>query len=77
MFAKVVALIVAAAFEGANALLVMYGKAAPKWGPISMSRGSVTSRRQDFLHNGFSVLIDAGTDVLRWANEHDATFDSI
>jgi hypothetical protein len=74
VFAKGVALIVTTTFEEANALLVMYGKAGPKWDPISMSRGSVTSRAQDFLHNGFSVLIDAGVDVLRWANEHDSKF---
>jgi hypothetical protein len=48
----------------------MYGKAGPGWDPISFSRGSVSSRTQDFLHNGFSVLIDAGADVLKWANEH-------
>ena len=74
VFAKGIALIVTTTFEEANALLVMYGKAGPKWDPISMSRGSVTSRAQDFLHNGFSVLIDAGADVLRWANEHDSKF---
>jgi hypothetical protein len=74
VFAKGIALIVTITFEEANALLVMYGKAGPKWDPISMSRGSVTSRAQDFLHNGFSVLIDAGADVLRWANEHDSKF---
>jgi hypothetical protein len=74
VFAKGVALIVTTTFEEANALLVMYGKAGPKWDPISMSRGSVTSRAQDFLHNGFSVLIDAGVDVLRWANGHDSKF---
>ncbi len=74
VFAKGVALIVTATFEEANALLRMYGKAGPKWDPISYSRGSVTSRTQDFLHNGFSVLIDAGFDVLQWANEHDPKF---
>ena len=74
VFAKGIALIVTITFEEANALLVMYGKAGPKWDPISGSRGSVTSRAQDFLHNGFSVLIDAGADVLRWANEHDSKF---
>jgi Domain of unknown function (DUF4020)/SIR2-like domain len=74
VFAKGVALIVTAAFEEANALMSMYGKADPKWDPISLSRGSVTSRTQDFLHNGFSVLIDAGFDVLQWANEHESKF---
>jgi hypothetical protein len=74
VFAKGVALIVTATFEEANALLLMYGKAGQKWDPISSSRGSVTSRTQDFLHNGFSVLIDAGFDVLQWANEHDPRF---
>lgn len=71
VFAKGLALIVTAAFEEARALLLMYGKAGPKWDPISFSRGSVSSRTQDFLHNGFSVLIDAGADVLHWANEHE------
>jgi Domain of unknown function (DUF4020)/SIR2-like domain len=70
VFAKGMALIVTVTFEEAIALLLMYGKAGPKWDPISLSRGSVTSRTQDFLHNGFSVLIDAGFDVLQWANEH-------
>lgn len=74
VFAKGVALIVTATFEEANALLLMYGKAGPKWDPISFSRGSVTSRTQDFLHNGFSALIDAGFEVLQWANEHDPKF---
>ena len=74
VFAKGIALIVTTTFEEANALLVMYGKAGPKWDPISMSRGSVTSGTQDFLHNGFSVLIDAGVDVLRRANENDLKF---
>lgn len=74
VFAKGIALVVTTTFKEANALLVMYGKASSKWDPISMSRGSVTSRAQDFLHNGFSVLIDAGLDVLRWANEHDSKF---
>jgi hypothetical protein len=68
VFAKGLALIVTAAFEEARSLLLMYGKADPD--PISFSRGSVNSRIQDFLHNGFSVLIDAGADVLKWANEH-------
>jgi hypothetical protein len=76
VFAKGLALIVTAAFEEARALLLMYGKAGPKWDPISSSRGSVSSRMQDFLHNGFSVLIDAGVDVLTWANEHDPKFAS-
>ena len=34
VFAKGVALIVTTAFEEANALLLMYGKAGPKWDPI-------------------------------------------
>ncbi len=76
VFAKGLALIVTAAFEEARTLLLMYGKAGPKWDPISYSRGSVSSRTQDFLHNGFSVLIDAGVDVLKWANEHDPKFAS-
>jgi hypothetical protein len=76
VFAKGVALIVTATFEEANALLLMYGKAGPKWDPISLSRGSVFSRTQDFLDNGFSVLIDAGADVLQWANEHQPKFAS-
>jgi len=76
VFAKGVALIVTVTFEEANALLLMYGKAGPKWDPISLSRGSVSSRTQDFLHNGFSVLIDAGADVLQWANEHQPRFAS-
>ncbi len=74
VFAKCIARIVTTTFEEANALLVMYGEAGPKWDPISMSRGSVTSGAQDFLHNGFSVLIDAGVDVLQWANENDLKF---
>jgi len=74
VFAKGIALIVTTTFEEANALLVMYEKAAPKWDPISTSRGSVTSRAQDFLHNGFSVVIDAGVELLRWSNEHDSKF---
>jgi hypothetical protein len=76
VFAKGLALIVTAAFEEARALLSMYGKAGPKWDPTSYSRGSVSSRMQDFLHNGFSVLIDAGADILKWANEHDPKFAS-
>ena len=76
VFAKGVALIVTVTFEDANALLLMYGKAGPKWDPISLSRGSVSSRTQDFLHNGFSVLIDAGADVLQWANELQPKFAS-
>ena len=76
IFAKGVALIVTVTFEEANALLLMYGKAGPKWDPISLSRGSVSSRTQDFLDNGFSVLIDAGADVLQWANEHQPKFAS-
>lgn len=76
VFAKGLALIVTAAFEEARALLLMYGRAGPKWDPISFSRGSVNSRIQDFLHNGFSVLIDAGADVLKWANAHETKFAS-
>lgn len=76
VFAKGLTLIVTAVFEEARALVLMYGKAGPKWDPISYSRGSVSSRMQDFLHNGFSVLIDAGADVLKWANEHDPKFAS-
>jgi len=76
VFAKGLALIVTASFEEARALLLMYGKAGPKLDPISSSRGSVGSRMQDFLNNGFSVLIDAGADVLKWANEHNPKFAS-
>ena len=68
------ALIVTSAFEEARTLSLMYGKARPKWDPISFSRGSTASRIQDHLRNGFSVLIDAGGDVLRWANERKPTF---
>ncbi len=74
VFAKGIVLIVTTTFEQANPLLAMYGKAGPKWDPISMSRGSVASRAQGFLHNGFSVLIDAGADVLRRPNGHDSKF---
>jgi hypothetical protein len=66
--------IVTSAFEEARTLLLMYGKAGPKWDPISYSRGSTASRIQDHLRNGFSVLIDAGVDVLSWANEHKPMF---
>ncbi len=76
VFAKGLALIVTAVFEEARTLLLMYGKAGPKWDPISFSRGSVASRIQDHLHNGFSVLIDAGAGVLTWANEHEPKFAS-
>jgi hypothetical protein len=54
----------------------MYGKAGSKWDPISFSRGSTSSRVQDHLRNGFSALIDAGADVLHWANEHEPDFAS-
>lgn len=76
VFAKGVASIVTATFEEARTLLLMYDKAGPKWDPISYFRGSVASRMQDHLHNGFSVLIDAGADVLGWANEHEPKFAS-
>jgi hypothetical protein len=76
VFAKGLALIVTTAFEETRALLLMYDEAGPKWDPISFSRGSVASRIQDHLHNGFSLLIDAGADVLRWANEHEPKFAS-
>jgi Domain of unknown function (DUF4020)/SIR2-like domain len=68
--------IVTSVFEEVRTLLLMYGKAGPKWDPISFSRGSTASRIQDHLRNGFSVLIDAGVDVLRWANEQKPTFAS-
>lgn len=68
------AIVVTSAFEEARTLLLMYGKAGPKWDPISSSRGSIASRIQDHLSNGFSALIDAGVDVLRWANEQKPTF---
>jgi hypothetical protein len=70
------ALIVTSAFEETRTLLLMYGKAGPKWDPISFSRGSTASRIQDHLRNGFSVLIDVGIDVLLWANEKKPTFAS-
>jgi hypothetical protein len=76
VFAKGLASIVTATFEEARTLLVMYDKAGPKWDPISYSRGSVASRTQDHLRNGFSVLIDAGSDVLGWADEHEPKFAS-
>lgn len=65
---------VTSAFEEARTLLLMYGKANPKWDPISFSRGSTASRIQDHLRNGFSTLIDAGADVLCWANEQKPLF---
>lgn len=68
------ALIVTSAFEEARTLLLMYGKAGDKWDPISFARGSTASRVQDHLRNGFSVLIDAGVDVLNWANVHKPKF---
>jgi len=74
VLANGLALIVTSAFEEARTLLLMYGKAGPKWDPISFSRGSTASRTQDHLRNGFSVLIDVGVDVLNWANEHNPTF---
>ena len=70
------AVIVTSAFEEARTLLLIYGKAGPRWDPISFSRGSTASRIQDHLRNGFSVLIDAGVDVLRWANEQKPKFAS-
>lgn len=73
-FAKGLGLTVTTVFEEARALLLMYGKAGARWDPISFSRGSVASQMQDHLHNGFSVLIDAGFDILQWANEHDRNF---
>lgn len=76
VFAKGLASIVTESFEEARTLLLMYDKAGAKWDPISFSRGAVASRMQDHLRNGFSVLIDAGVDVLRWADEHDQRFAS-
>jgi hypothetical protein len=70
------AVIVTSVFEEARTLLLMYGKAGPRWDPISFSRGSTASRIQDHLRNGFSVVIDAGVDVLRWANEQKPKFAS-
>ena len=68
------ALIVTSAFEEARTLLLMYGKAGDNWDPVSFGRGSTASRVQDHLRNGFSVLIDAGVDVLDWANLHKPKF---
>lgn len=76
VFAKGLASIVTVTFEEARTLLLMYDKARPNWDPISYSRGSVASRTQDHLRNGFSVLIDAGADVLGWAAEHEPKFAS-
>jgi hypothetical protein len=76
VFAKGLASIVTVTFEEARTLLIMYDKAGPKWDPISYSRGAVASRTQDHLRNGFSVLIDAGADVLGWADEHEPKFAS-
>lgn len=72
VFARDLAIAVTSAFEDARAALVTYGKAGPSWDPISHSRGAVSSRIQDHLRNAFSVLIDAGADVLKWANEKDS-----
>ncbi len=69
-----IAMMVTAAFEQACALSEIYGKAGPKWDPLSFSRGSTASRMQDHLHNGFSTLIDAGADVLDWANRSKPDF---
>ncbi len=74
VFAKGLASIVTVTFEEARMMLVMYEKAGPKWDPISYSRGAVASRTQDHLRNGFSSLIDAGADILRWADEHDPKY---
>jgi hypothetical protein len=60
VFARGLASTVTVAFEEARTMLVMYEKAGPKWDPISYSRGTVISRMQDHLRNGFSTLIDAG-----------------
>jgi hypothetical protein len=62
VLAKGLALVATSTFEEARTLLLMYGKAGPKWDPISSSRGSTVSRVQDHLRNGFSALIDAGAD---------------
>lgn len=77
VLAKDLVLIVTSTFEEARTLLLMYGKAGPKWDPISYSRGATASRIQDHLLNGFSALIDAGADVLQWANEHEPDFASV
>jgi len=69
-------LIVTSSFEEARSLSSMYGKTGQKWDPISFSRGSTASRMQDHLHNAFSVLIDAGADILLWANENKPVFAS-
>jgi hypothetical protein len=74
VFAKGLASTVTLTFEEARTMLVMYEKAGPKWDPISYSRGAVASRMQDHLRNGFSTLIDAGADILRWADEHDPKY---
>ncbi len=77
VLAKDLVLIVTSAFEEARTLLLMYGKAGPKWDPISFSRGSTESRIQDHLRNGFSTLIDAGADVLQWADAYEPDFASV
>jgi len=77
VLARGLTLIVTSAFEETRTLLLMYGKAGPRWDPISFSRGSTASRIQDHLRNGFSALIDAGADVLHWANEHEPDFASV
>jgi hypothetical protein len=55
----------------ARRLLVSFGKANETWDPLSFSRGIIESRMQDHLHDGFSMLIDAGAAVMQWACEHD------
>lgn len=76
VLARGLALVVTSAFEETRTLLLMYGKAGPKWDPTSFSRGSTASRIQDHLRNGFSALIDAGADVLHWADNYEPDFAS-
>ncbi len=55
----------------ARRLLASFGKVTETWDPLNHSRGMIESRVQDHLRNGFSMLIDAGAVVIRWACEHD------
>jgi hypothetical protein len=55
----------------ARRLLTSFGKVTETWDPLNHSRGMIESRVQDHLRNGFSMLIDAGAVVMRWACEHD------
>src|ERR1700731_2584524 len=68
---KHVAPIVRFHLSAAHRLLASFGKVTATWDPLSFSRGMVESREQDHLRSGFSVLIDAGAEVMQWASEHD------